>query len=82
MLQQLKDGKGLVVLREDDDRSCSCRRRYSLVKKENFTTNGIQKDNNAMVAQQYEVGLPFVCSANRKRFSTQLELSKHMDTLF
>ncbi|KAL3800746.1 hypothetical protein ACHAW5_009316 [Stephanodiscus triporus] len=82
MLQQLKDGKGLVVFGEDDDRSRSRRRRYSLVKKENFTTEGIRKHNDAVIAQLYEVGLPFVCSADGRRFSTQLELSKHLDALF
>ena len=58
------------------------RKRYSLVKKENFTNEGIRQHNDAVIAQLYEVGLPFVCSADGKRFASQLELSQHLDSLF
>ena len=53
-----------------------------LVKKENFMTVGMKKRNDAVIAQLYEVGLPFVCSADGKRFATLLELSRHLDVLF
>ncbi|KAL3784872.1 hypothetical protein HJC23_012475 [Cyclotella cryptica] len=58
------------------------KRRYSLVKKEKFTTDGVKERNDAVIARLYEVGLPFVCSADGRRFATQLELSKHLDALF
>lgn len=58
------------------------KRRYSLVKKEKFTTEGVKERNDAVIARLYEVGLPFVCSADGRRFGTQLELSKHLDSLF
>jgi pre-mRNA cleavage complex 2 protein Pcf11 len=32
--------------------------------------------------QLYKVGLPFVCSADGRRFATLLELSRHLDVLF
>jgi pre-mRNA cleavage complex 2 protein Pcf11 len=83
MLQRLKDGKGLGFFAgEGDDRGNSRRRRYSLVRKENFTTDGVKKRNDAVISQLYEVGLPFVCSADGRRFTTQLELSRHLDALF
>mmetsp|Transcript_31695 Transcript_31695/g.66650 ORF Transcript_31695/g.66650 Transcript_31695/m.66650 type:complete len:546 (-) Transcript_31695:423-2060(-) len=81
MLQQLKDGKGLGF-GEGNGNSSRRRRRYSLVKSENFTNEGIKKRNDAVIAQLYEVGLPFICSADGRRFATQLELSKHLDALF
>ena len=58
------------------------KRRYSLVKPSKFTTDGIKERNDAVIARLYEVGLPFVCSADGRRFGTQLELSKHLDALF
>mmetsp|Transcript_16230 Transcript_16230/g.30649 ORF Transcript_16230/g.30649 Transcript_16230/m.30649 type:complete len:556 (-) Transcript_16230:131-1798(-) len=58
------------------------KRRYSLVKSEKFTNEGLKERNDAVIAQLYEVGLPFVCSADGRRFGTQLELSKHLDALF
>lgn len=58
------------------------KRRYSLVKPQKFTTEGIKERNDAVIARLYEVGLPFVCSADGRRFGTQLELSKHLDALF
>jgi len=84
MLQQLKEGKclGFGEGNGNNNSSRRRRRRYSLVKKENFTNEGIKKRNDAVIAQLYEVGLPFVCSADGRRFATQLELSKHLDSLF
>ena len=58
------------------------KRRYSLVKPQKFTTEGIKERNDAVIARLYEVGLPFVCSADGRRFGTQIELSKHLDALF
>jgi len=80
MLQQMKDEK--VFGGEAASGGRSRRRRYSLVRKENFTNEGIKKRNDAVIAQLYEVGLPFICSADGRRFGSQLELSKHLDALF
>eukprot|EP00578_Thalassiosira_sp_NH16_P020828 CAMPEP_0181082970 /NCGR_PEP_ID=MMETSP1071-20121207/3907_1 /TAXON_ID=35127 /ORGANISM="Thalassiosira sp., Strain NH16" /LENGTH=567 /DNA_ID=CAMNT_0023164595 /DNA_START=61 /DNA_END=1764 /DNA_ORIENTATION=+ len=87
MLQHWKDGKGLAFGGGDgfgggNGQNNRRRRRYSLVKPENFTNDGLKKRNDAVIAQLYEVGLPFVCSADGRRFATQLELSKHLDALF
>ena len=84
MLQQFKDGKNLGLFGggEGGNTSNIRRRRYSLVKKEDFTSEGLKKRNDAVIAQLYEVGLPFICSADGRRFATQLELSKHLDALF
>ncbi len=59
---------------EGDDQNNSCRRSYLLVRKENFMTEGVKKRNSTRISQMYEVGLPFVCSANDRWFATQLEL--------
>jgi pre-mRNA cleavage complex 2 protein Pcf11 len=86
MLQQFKDGTSNLLHmndEEDDDNKQSKRkRRYSIVKKENFTNDGVRKRNDAVIAQLYEVGLPYICSTDGRRFASQLELSKHLDTLF
>ncbi len=60
----------------------SRKKRYSLVRQEKFTTDGLKERNDAVVSRLYEVGLPFVCSADGRRFGTQIELSKHLDMLF
>lgn len=67
---------------EDDTSNNRRKRRYSLVRKERFTTEGIKEHNDAVIARLYEVGLPFVCSADGRRFATQIELSNHLDALF
>jgi pre-mRNA cleavage complex 2 protein Pcf11 len=90
MLQQFKDGTSNLLHMDDgeDDygdnnkQSSKRKRRYSIVKKENFTNDGVRKRNDAVIAQLYEVGLPFICSTDGRRFASQLELSKHLDTLF
>ena len=71
-------------LQKDGDESplVKRKRRYSLVKTSKFTNEGIKERNDAVIARLYEVGLPFVCSADGRRFGTQLELSKHLDALF
>ena len=66
----------------EDTSSSRRKRRYSLVKKEKFTTEGIKEHNDAVISRLYEVGLPFVCSADGRRFATQIELSNHLDALF
>jgi pre-mRNA cleavage complex 2 protein Pcf11 len=55
---------------------------YFTIDKSLFTNDGIKKLNEAVIGLLYEVGLPFVSSGDGRRFSTQLELSKHMDALF
>lgn len=67
---------------EESSANSHRKRRYSLVKKEKFTTEGIKEHNDAVIARLYEVGLPFVCSADGRRFATQIELSNHLDALF
>ncbi len=47
-----------------------------------FTTEGLKEKNEAVISRLYDGGLPFVCSADGKRFATQLDLSKHLDELF
>ena len=49
---------------------------------EMFTTRGIKKKNDAVIALLYQVGLPFLSSSDGRRFATQLELSNHLDALF
>lgn len=66
----------------EDSTASRRKRRYSLVTKEKFTTEGIKEHNDAVIARLYEVGLPFVCSADGRRFATQIELSNHLDALF
>ena len=47
-----------------------------------FTTDGIKIRNAAVVALLYEIGLPYQCTADGRRFRTQLALSRHLDALF
>lgn len=55
---------------------------FSMVKKENFTNAGVKERNENIIAMLYEMGLPFVSSSDGQRFATQMELSKHLDSLF
>lgn len=55
---------------------------YFKIDRSLFTNDGIKKLNEAIIGLLYEVGLPFISSADGRRFATQLELSKHMDALF
>lgn len=82
MLQQWKDREKALELGGENGGGGRRKRRYSLVRPEKFTNEGLKERNDAVVAQLYEVGLPFVCSADGRRFGTQLELSKHLDALF
>lgn len=47
-----------------------------------FTNDGLKIYKEEIVGLLYEVGLPFICSADGQRFATQLDLSKHLDALF
>lgn len=52
------------------------------VEKKFFTSQGVKQKNDTVVGILYEIGLPFVSSADGRRFSTQMELSNHLDALF
>jgi len=47
-----------------------------------FTNEGVKKKNPSVIAGLYEVGLPFISSADGRRFKNQTELSNHLDFLF
>ena len=79
---QSEDGVGYGYGSKGDGIDSRRKRRYSLVRTEKFTTEGVKERNDAVIARLYEVGLPFVCSADGRRFATQIELSKHLDKLF
>ena len=53
-----------------------------LVDKKDFTNDGIKKKNESIIGLLYEMGLPFLSSADGRRFRTEIELSKHLDALF
>jgi pre-mRNA cleavage complex 2 protein Pcf11 len=53
-----------------------------LVDKKEFTNEGIKEKNTAIIGLLYEIGLPFVSSADGRRFRTEIELSNHLDSLF
>ncbi|KAG7359602.1 RNA polymerase II-binding domain containing protein [Nitzschia inconspicua] len=57
-------------------------RSFFKIDKTLFTNDGLKKLNEAVVGLLYEIGLPFVSSADGQRFATQIELSQHLDTLF
>lgn len=57
-------------------------RGFFAIDKKLFTNEGIKKKNMAIVGLLYEIGLPFISSADGRRFATQLELSSHLDSLF
>jgi len=53
-----------------------------IVDKKLFSTDGIKEKNDDAIGSLYEIGLPFLSSADGMRFRTQLELSRHLDDLF
>jgi pre-mRNA cleavage complex 2 protein Pcf11 len=55
---------------------------YFTVDRALFTNDGIRILNEAIVGLLYDVGLPFVRSADGRRFASQLDLWKHLDALF
>lgn len=57
-------------------------RSFFAIDKALFTNDGVKKLNEAVVGLLYEIGLPFVSSADGRRFTTQMELSQHLDALF
>mmetsp|Transcript_16844 Transcript_16844/g.31900 ORF Transcript_16844/g.31900 Transcript_16844/m.31900 type:complete len:339 (+) Transcript_16844:2-1018(+) len=52
------------------------------IDKSKFTTEGLKEKNDAVIARLYDGGLPFVCSADGRRFAKQIEHSRHLDELF
>jgi pre-mRNA cleavage complex 2 protein Pcf11 len=52
------------------------------IDKTKFTTEGLKEKNDAVIARLYDGGLPFVCSADGRRFATQIDHSRHLDELF
>jgi len=78
-LQQLKE--------QDDDKEniTNARpmvRHFLSIDKALFTNDGVKKKDETVIGSLYEGGLPFVSSADGKRFATQTELSNHLDYLF
>ena len=57
-------------------------RRFVTIDKALFTNDGVKTKDETVIASLYEAGLPFVSSADGKRFATQSELSNHLDYLF
>lgn len=53
-----------------------------LVDTNDFTNDGIKKKNASIIGLLYEMGLPFLSSADGRRFRTEIELSNHLDALF
>lgn len=53
-----------------------------LINPADFTNEGVKNRSLAVVALLYDGGLPYVSSADGRRFRTQLELSHHLDALF
>ena len=53
-----------------------------LVDKKDFTNEGIKSKNPTVIGLLYEIGLPFLSSADGRRFRTEIELSNHLDALF
>jgi pre-mRNA cleavage complex 2 protein Pcf11 len=83
--QDRKDHKSLISFPGAENAvgsgSAVSSRGFSMDKSQ-FTNNGIKKKNSAVIGLLYEVGLPFISSADGRRFATQLELSNHLDKLF
>jgi len=77
-LQQLKE--------QDDEKENNVPRptvrHFLSIDKALFTNDGVKKKDETVIGSLYEGGLPFVSSADGKRFATQTELSNHLDYLF
>ena len=54
----------------------------SAVDPSKFTNDGLKEKDPNVIGLLYEVGLPFVSTADGRRFATQMELSHHLDALF
>jgi pre-mRNA cleavage complex 2 protein Pcf11 len=57
-------------------------RHFLSINKSLFTNEGVKQKDETVIGLLYEGGLPFVSSADGKRFATQTELSNHLDYLF
>lgn len=57
-------------------------RHFLSIDKSLFTNDGVKQKDETVIGLLYEGGLPFVSSADGKRFATQTELSNHLDLLF
>jgi pre-mRNA cleavage complex 2 protein Pcf11 len=57
-------------------------RHFLSIDKSLFTNEGVKQKDETVIELLYEGGLPFVSSADGKRFATQTELSNHLDYLF
>eukprot|EP00934_Nitzschia_sp_Nitz4_P001062 Nitzschia sp. Nitz4//scaffold174_size87051//7998//9916//NITZ4_005099-RA/size87051-processed-gene-0.53-mRNA-1//1//CDS//3329538842//1062//frame0 len=80
---KVDDKKAKSAISSSSGNSSGTRARsFFTIDKKLFTNEGIKKVNMAVVGLLYEVGLPFVSSADGRRFSTQQELSQHLDALF
>jgi pre-mRNA cleavage complex 2 protein Pcf11 len=78
-LQRLKDqeeSKGNTV------RTRTAMRHFLSIDKSLFTNEGVKTKDETVIGSLYEIGLPFVSTADGKRFATQTELSNHLDLLF
>lgn len=78
-LQRLKDQE---ENKENITRTRKAVRHFSSIDKSLFTNEGVKKKDETVIGSLYEIGLPFVSTADGKRFATQTELSNHLDLLF
>lgn len=78
-LQRLKDQE---EDKENVIRTRTAMRHFPSIDKSLFTNEGVKKKDETVIGSLYEIGLPFVSTADGKRFATQTELSNHLDLLF
>jgi pre-mRNA cleavage complex 2 protein Pcf11 len=78
-LQRLKEQEGN---KERTSRPRKTMRHSVKIGKTLFTNEGVKTKDETVIGSLYQVGLPFVSTADGKRFATQTELSKHLDFLF
>lgn len=76
-LQEQQDGE-----KENATARPTTVRHFLSIDKSLFTNEGVKKMDETVIGSLYEGGLPFVSSADGKRFATQTELSNHLDYLF
>lgn len=53
-----------------------------VVEKKEFTNEGVKIKSPTVIGLLYEIGLPFLSSIDGIRFRTEIELSRHLDSLF
>jgi pre-mRNA cleavage complex 2 protein Pcf11 len=78
-LQRLKDQE---ENKENSIRTRTAMRHFSSIDKSLFTNEDVKTKDETVIGSLYEIGLPFVSTADGKRFATQTELSNHLDLLF